>query len=91
MDALKQTVRDETYEEATESFAYTTTIRHLGWDLSYLGDHLAAQIAEWRAEAQVNRPPTEECPAVTVPPIEEIQEVLALLPDSFPEQVIEGE
>ena len=51
MAVLKQTIRDEAYEEAAESFAYTTAIRHLEWDLSYLGDHLVAQIAEWRADA----------------------------------------
>ena len=51
MAALKQTIRDETYEEVAESFAYTTAIRHPDWDLSYLGDHLAAQIAKWRIEA----------------------------------------
>ena len=45
MAALKQTIWDKTYEEAAESFAYTTTIRHPDWDLSYFGDHLAAQIA----------------------------------------------
>ena len=28
MAALKQTIRDETYEEVAESFAYTTTICH---------------------------------------------------------------
>ena len=42
MAALKQTIQDETYKEAVESFAYTTSIQHLNWDLSYLGDHLAA-------------------------------------------------
>ena len=29
MVALKQTIRDETYEEVAESFLYTTVIRHL--------------------------------------------------------------
>ena len=85
MVALKQTIRDETYEVATKSFAHTTTIRHLDWDLSYLGDHLAAQIAKWCAEAQVDRLPTEKLPAAAVPPVNEIQEVPALLPDGFPE------
>ena len=91
MAALKQTIRDVTYEEAVESFAYTTAIRHPDWVLSYLGDHLATQIAEWRAEAQVDRPPAEERPAAAVPPIDEIQEVLTPLPDGLPEQVIEGD
>ena len=91
MAALKQTIRDETYEEAVESFVYTTTIWHPDWDLSYLGDHLAAQIAEWHAEAQASHPPAEERPAAVVPPVEEIQEVPVPLPDSLPEQVIEGE
>ena len=59
MAALKQTIQDETYEEAAESFAYTTAIRHPEWDLSYLGDHLAAQFVEWRADAQANRSPVE--------------------------------
>ena len=56
-----------------------------------MGDHLAAQIAEWGAEAQVNCPPVDERPAAVVPPVEEIQEVLAPLPDSLLEQVIKGE
>ena len=55
-----------------------------------MGDHLAAQIAEWRAEAQASRPPTKERPIVAMPPVEEIQEVPVPLPDSFLEQVIEG-
>ena len=45
MVALRQTIRDEAFEEATESFVYTTIVQHPDWDLSYLGDHLAAQIA----------------------------------------------
>ena len=56
-----------------------------------MGDHLAAQIAEWHAEAQASCPPAKERPPVAVPPVEEIQEVLVPLPDSLPEQVIEGE
>ena len=91
MAALKQTIRDETYEEAAESLAYTTAIRHPDWDLSYLGDHLAAQIAKWRAEDQVDRPPAEERPAAAVPPVDEIQEVPAPLLDGLLEQVIEGD
>ena len=51
MAALKQTIRDETYNEVAESFTYTTAFWHSDWDLSYLGDHLAAQIVEWRVEA----------------------------------------
>ena len=42
MAELRQTICDEAFEEAAESFAYTTTTQHLDWDLSYLGDHLAA-------------------------------------------------
>ena len=63
----------------------TIAIRHPNWDLSYLGDHLTAQIAEWRAEAQANRPPVEERPAATVPLVEEIQEVSVPLLDGLPE------
>ena len=91
MVALKQTIRDETYEEAAESFAYTTAVRHPDWDLSYLGDHLAAQIVEWRAKDQADHPPVEERSTMTVPPVDEIQEVPALLSDGLPEQVIEGD
>ena len=50
MAVLKQTIQDEAIEEATESFMYTTPTQHPDWNLTYLGDHLAAQIAEWRAE-----------------------------------------
>ena len=46
MAALRQTIRDEAYEEVAELFAYITMVQHPDWDLSYLGDHLAAQIAE---------------------------------------------
>ena len=55
-------------------------IRHSDWDL---GDHLAAQIAEWRADAQAYR-------SAAVPPVDETQEVLAPLPSSLPEQVIKA-
>ena len=51
MAALRQTIRDEAFEEAAESFAYTTATQHPDWDLSCLGNHLAAQIAEWRAKS----------------------------------------
>ena len=50
MATLKQTIHDEVYEEATESLAYTTTTQHPDWDLAYLGDHLAIQIAKWHAK-----------------------------------------
>ena len=50
MAALRQSILEEAFEEVGKSFAYTTTVRHLDWDLSYLGDHLAIQIVEWRAE-----------------------------------------
>ena len=50
MAALRQSILNEATEEAAESFAYTTAVQHLDWDLAYLGDHLAAQIAEWCAE-----------------------------------------
>ena len=83
MVALKQTIWDEAYEEAAESFTYTTAVRHSDWDLSYLGDHLAAQIMEWHVEAQADRPPAEEHPAPAVAPVDEIQEVPAPLPDGL--------
>ena len=54
MAALRQTIQDEVFEEAAESFAYTTATQHPNWDLSYLGDHLAAQIMEWHAKSQVD-------------------------------------
>ena len=54
MATLRETIRDEAFEEVAESSAYTTTTQHPDWDLSYLGDDLAAQIAEWRAESQAN-------------------------------------
>ena len=41
MAILKQNIHDEAYKEVAEAFAYTTTIRHLDWDLAYLGAHLA--------------------------------------------------
>ena len=91
MAALKQTIRDETYEEAAESFAYTTVIRHLDWDLSYLGDYLATQIAEWLADAQADHSPMEERPTAVVPLVDETQEVPAPLPNGLPEQVIEDQ
>ena len=91
MAALKQTIRDETYEEAAESFVYTTAIQHPDWDLSYLGDHLAAQIAEWRAEVQADRSLVEEKPAMGVPPFDGTQEVPAPLLSGRPEQVIEDQ
>ena len=50
MATLKQTTRDEAYEEAVESFAYTTATQHPDWDLAYLRDHLAPHIVEWRAK-----------------------------------------
>ena len=50
MVALKQTIHDEAYEEAAEDFVYTTVTQHSGWDLAYLGAHLAGHIMEWRAK-----------------------------------------
>ena len=47
MAALKQTVYEEAYEEFAKAFAYTTVMKHLDWDLAYLGEHLVDQIAEW--------------------------------------------
>ena len=90
MAALRQTIRDEAFEEAGESFAYTTTTQHPDWDLSYLGDHLATQITEWRAELLIEQPPTEGHPAARILPVEEVQEVPAPQPNGLPEQVIEG-
>ena len=85
MAALRQTIRDEAFEEAAESFAYTTAIQHPDWNLFYLGDRLATQIAEWRAELLVEQPPTEGHSTAPVLPIEEVHEVLAPLLDSLPE------
>ena len=90
MPALKQTIRDEAFEEAAESFAYTTAIQHLDWDLSYLGDHLATQIAEWHAKLPIEQCPAEGHPVTPTLPIEEVQEVPTPLPDGFPKQVIKG-
>ena len=42
MAALRQTIRDKAFKKVAESFAYTTATQHPDWDLSYLGDHLAA-------------------------------------------------
>ena len=63
MAALRQTIRDEAFKEAAESFAYTTATQHPDLDLSYLGDHLAAQIEDWCSESQAVRSPVEERPA----------------------------
>ena len=91
MAALRQTIQDEAFEEARESFAYTTAVHHPDWDLSYLGHHLAAQIAEWLAKLQVEQPLAEERPTVPAPPADEVQEVPPPLPEGLPEQVIEGD
>ena len=64
MATLRQTIRDEAFKEAVESFAYTMTTQHSDWDLAYLGYHLAAQIAEWCTEFQVDHPPAEDPPVV---------------------------
>ena len=45
MVALKWTFHNEAYEEATEAFAYTVVVLYVDWDLRFLGDHLADQIA----------------------------------------------
>ena len=50
MAALKQNIQNEVIKESAKSFVYTTATQHLDWDLAYLGDHLAAQIMDWRAE-----------------------------------------
>ena len=63
MAVLNQTIWDEAYEEATESFGYTTVTQHSDWDLAYLGNHLATQITEWYAELQANQLLAEERPA----------------------------
>ena len=88
MAALRQTIRDEAFEEAMESFTYTTEVQHPNWDLSYLGDHLAAQIVEWHAKLPVELPLAEDHPAVLVLPVEEVQEGPQPILDGFPEQVI---
>ena len=74
-----------------ESFAYTMAVQHLDWDLSYLDDHLAAQIAKRHAEPQADQLPVEERPAGPASSADEIQEVPPPLPDGLPEQVIEGD
>ena len=91
MDALKQTIRDEAYEEAAKSFAYTTVIWHPEWDLSYLGDHLTAQIAKWRADAQANRAPVEEHHAAVAPVGDEVLVVPVPSLEVLLGQVIEGD
>ena len=91
MDALRQTIRDEDFEEVADSFAYPTTTSHPDWDLSYLGNHLAVQIAEWRAESQASQPSVEGQPVAAASPAREVQEAPAPLPDGPPEQVIEGD
>ena len=58
--------------KAAESFAYTTAIQHLDCDLAYLGDHLAAQIAEWCAEVQVDQPSVKDRPTVPASPAIEV-------------------
>ena len=74
-----------------ESFAYTTIVQHLDWDLAYLGDHLAVQIAEWHAELQANQPPAEERPAMPLPLVTELQEVPPPPPKGLSMQVIKGD
>ena len=91
MAALRQTIRDEAFKEAAESFAYTTAVPHPDWDLSYLGNHLATQVAEWRTELQADQLPVEERPAEAASPAGEIQEALPPFPDGLPQQVIEGD
>ena len=85
MATLRQTIRDEASEEAAESFAYTTATLHPDWDLSYLGNHLAAQIAKWRSKSQADQPPVEEQPATAASPAREVQEASASPPDGPPE------
>ena len=84
MAALRQTIRDEAFEEAVESFAYTTATQHPDWDLAYLVDHLAAQIAEWHVEFQGNHPPAEAPPVAPVSPADDVQEVAPPLPEGLP-------
>ena len=91
MTALRQSIWDETFEEAVELFSYTTAVQHLDWDLSYLGDHLATQIAEWSTKLQADQLPVEERPVVVASPAGEIQEVPTPFLDGLPEQVIKGD
>ena len=84
--ALRQTIWDEAFEEAAESFTYTTTVQHPDWDLSYLGDHLATQIVEYHAELPVEQPLAEYRPVAPVLLVEEVQEVPAPLPDGLPDR-----
>ena len=83
MAALRQNIQDKAFEEAAELFVYTTAIQHPNWDLSYLGDHLAIQIVEWRVELPVEQPPAEGRLAAPILPVEEVQEVPAPLPDDL--------
>ena len=91
MATLRQTIQDEAFEEAVESFAYNIAISHPDWDLSYLGNRLVVQIAEWRAESQAGQPLIEERLAAAASLAHEVQEALAPPPDGPHEQVIEGD
>ena len=90
MATLRQTIWDEAFEEAAKSLAYTTAVQHPNWDLSYLGDHLAAQLEEWGTEPQADQLLVEERPTGPASSVGEIQEVPSPLLDGLPKQVIEG-
>ena len=60
MTALKQTLHEEGYEEATEAFVYTAVVTHLDSDMAFLGEHLVDQITAWRAEHRVAHPSADK-------------------------------
>ena len=70
---------------------YTTVTQHPEWDLAYLGDHLAAQIMEWRAELQANQPPAKERLARPPYPAAEALAIPHPPSDALPEQVIDSD
>ena len=93
MAALKQTLHDEGYKEATEAFEHTMATIHLDWDLAVLGEHLIDQITAWCAEHRATHPPVDECPAAVRPPSPSFEppEVPPPPPKVHPEQVIEDD
>ena len=82
---LKQTIHDEAYEKAAKSFAYTTGTQHPDFDLAYLGDHLATQITEWRAELHANQPLAEKRLVRPASLVVEPQAVSSPPPEALPE------
>ena len=89
--ALRQSIQDEAIEEVSKSFVNTTAVQHLDWELAYLGDHLAAQIAKRRAELQADQLPADERSVRPPSPFTELQEVPHPPSECLPEQVIKGD